>query len=187
MKRVYSFLSMAAVLAALIVVFGALERRYTPAWRVALMAYMEQGAAPSMPDQITVQMVDRASNPQNFRPHMGRPVPLDWQWTSVELPWPPEDLWCVLVKRGGDGRGRTGESKAHSVLFVGRHTDLLWRDGWVVHEGLAAPFTPQLEQDLSSLGCDLELDRFRQMEGGASASLQSARAVRYPATGMLNH
>jgi hypothetical protein len=62
------------------------------------------------------------------------------------LPYPPQDVWCVLL--AGDQSGRTGDL----LIFVALHQDL-YGAAWVVHEAGDAPFGSDLEADLREIGC----------------------------------
>jgi hypothetical protein len=69
----------------------------------------------------------------------------DWRW-EVRLPYPPDELVCVLL---------AGAQAQHQVVYVGHHTDTLWRVGWLVHQGPASPFPPDVAVELAALGCEL--------------------------------
>jgi len=64
------------------------------------------------------------------------------------LPFPPVDVWCVLLRQA---------DKAQRVVFVAEHHDLYNAD-WILHEPNAES-RPELNAILSSVGCDLVLDR----------------------------
>jgi hypothetical protein len=125
---------------------AALERQREPDWQAALNHYLAQ-REPST-QRLAVQHMTRASSPQHFQPEMGVAQRLDdWRWT-VQLPYPPDELVCVLL---------AGEEAQRQVVYVGHHTDTLWRVGWLVHQGPASPFPSDLAVDLAALGCDLGL------------------------------
>lgn len=78
----------------------------------------------------------------------------------VRLPYPPKEVVCVLLARDRQSAvGAMGE-RTHAVVFVAYHSDLLWNQGWVVHEGEGDPFAAPIREALESVGCDLDLDRF---------------------------
>jgi hypothetical protein len=58
------------------------------------------------------------------------------------LPYPPTDLWCVLLRRG---------SEPGVIVLLALHTDLYGAE-WVVHEGVAAPDGVGASL-LAALGC----------------------------------
>jgi hypothetical protein len=75
-------------------------------------------------------------------------------WSKEELrplPYPPEEVWCVLLERNAQAPG-------YGVAFVSLHQDLHNAD-WVVHEVGPDPFAPESLQVASDLGCDLQVDR----------------------------
>jgi hypothetical protein len=126
---------------------AALERQREPDWQAALNQYLAQRKPTTQ--RLAVQRMTRASSPQRFQPEMGVAQRLDdWRW-EVEVPYPPDELLCVLLAR------EEGHVEAQQVVYVGHHTDTLWRVGWLVHQGPASPFPPDLTVDLAALGCEL--------------------------------
>ena len=65
------------------------------------------------------------------------------------LPFPPEDLWCLIVA--------ADDGSAPQLVFVGLHGDM-YRAEWVVHEPARDPSGQTVAADLSSVGCDLKQD-----------------------------
>ena len=65
------------------------------------------------------------------------------------LPFPPEDLWCLLLAEDG--------GSAPQLVFVGLHGDM-YRAEWVVHEPAHGSAGQAVAADLSSVGCDLKPD-----------------------------
>jgi len=63
------------------------------------------------------------------------------------LPFPPQELWCVLLN---------GENKDR-VLFLAEYHQEPYYTEWVIHQGPQEPFSPELLDTLSAIGCDLEL------------------------------
>jgi hypothetical protein len=127
-----------------------------PDWETALNRYL---ASVRLPDEtIGVEAVVEASKPQNFTANMGKAAPVDWTWQIEEVPFPPTALRCVLLERvPSSAPGVAGKPK-RQVVFVGYHNDMLWRAGWLVHEGPQEPFGPELVADLDSIGCHLDLE-----------------------------
>jgi hypothetical protein len=61
------------------------------------------------------------------------------------LPFPPKDLWCVLLnEEGGNGR----------VVYLALHEDMYNAD-WIVHESAGTPLDVVLTARLAAVGCDL--------------------------------
>jgi len=89
---------------------------------------------------------------------MGRAVRNDRKWQIVQMPFPPTELRCALLeRRSRSAAGVMGEAK-RQVIYVGYHSDELWRSGWLVHEGPQESFAAQLLSDLDAIGCDLDLE-----------------------------
>jgi hypothetical protein len=61
------------------------------------------------------------------------------------LPFPPADLWCVLLDEVG-GKGR--------AVFLALHEDIYNAD-WIVHETSGAPGDAALTARLATVGCNL--------------------------------
>jgi hypothetical protein len=61
------------------------------------------------------------------------------------LPFPPADLWCVLLDEVG-GKGR--------AVFLALHEDMYNAD-WIVHETPGAPGDTELTARLATVGCNL--------------------------------
>ncbi len=75
---------------------------------------------------------------------------------SRPLPYPPIDLWCILLEQGDRG--------AQRVIYVALHEDLYTAD-WVVHE--PEQDRQALSADLARVGC---LSKTRQRLDGLRAS-----------------
>jgi hypothetical protein len=124
----------------------------------------------------TVQRTVRATKPGNLGSDAGYPTFGDSVYYQTEdgpagnekggampLPYPPKELWCVLLKQQNRATGRT----SYPIVFVGLHMDMYSAD-WIVHEGPGDPSTPGVLDSLSQLGCELGLDEAgpRQADGG---------------------
>jgi hypothetical protein len=156
MKRILVLAVPFVILVGVALTFIVLEGRRTPDWESVLDDYIAGSHAPG--ETIDVLAMVQARKPWNFTPSMGRAVRSDWKWQIVQLPFPPTELRCVLLeRRGGSATGATGEGK-RQVVYVGYHTDALWRLGWLVHEGPQGPFTAPLLADLEAIGCDLDVE-----------------------------
>lgn len=88
---------------------------------------------------------------------MGRAVRRGWAWQITQVSYPPEALQCVLVQGLRTSLTGAPEQPKRQVIYVGYHSDSLWREGWLVHEGPREPFTAELAADLQGIGCDLDL------------------------------
>lgn len=130
---------------------AALETQRTPDWQTALNRYLAENAA--QPAQ--VQTVAHADLPGQFTLELGSPVSDEWQWSIERLPFPPQELYCVLLQTPA-APGAAGESQAQ-VVYVGYLSDALYRTGWMVYAGPHHPFPAQLPLQLAAVGCDLPL------------------------------
>jgi hypothetical protein len=151
MKRIAILTIPFITLVSVLLTFAMLEAQRKPDWKVELDRYITS----KLPaETLTVKDVVVASHPENFNEAMGQPVRADWRWGVDELPYPPQALRCVLLERRNNSTGLT----QRQVVFVGYHTDTLWRVGWLVHEGPEEPFTPEMTSRLVTLGCALSLE-----------------------------
>ncbi|MBI5034901.1 MAG: hypothetical protein HZB51_30620 [Chloroflexi bacterium] len=66
---------------------------------------------------------------------------------STPIPFPPEDVWCILLK---------GDTPAEQIVFVTLHTSLYNAD-WLVHEPFAEPGSAEMKTILATIGCNLKL------------------------------
>ena len=71
------------------------------------------------------------------------------------LPYPPEDLWCVLLER--DGTFGPHLENRYDVAFVALHMDIHNAD-LMVHTGPQTLSDGEAEDLFATFGCQLELD-----------------------------
>lgn len=120
--------------------------------------------SPHALDEATVLSVERARQPWHFSRDMSYSVlgdsvyfqtdyPLTWKEGGgpSPLPFPPKELWCALLV----GKDKLTGERSYAVVFVGLHMDMYSGD-WMVHEGPTARSLPELEESLSTVGCDLK-------------------------------
>jgi len=157
MKKTIALTSPLVLLIFVVLTLAVLERRRGPDWQRELHEYIARSSSPS--ETITVQSVVEAREPWNFREAMGEAVRDDWRWTVTELPFPPLGVQCVLLERARGATTGAQEHRLRQVVFVGYHTDGLYRVGWVVHKGPQEPFARELHADLAMIGCELGLGR----------------------------
>ena len=69
------------------------------------------------------------------------------------LPFPPQEVWCVLLGREIDS-GDDATDTSPSVVFVALHLDMYNADE-IIHEAAQDPFSEQYASDLALLGCAL--------------------------------
>jgi hypothetical protein len=137
----------------------ALERQRTAEWARTLEQYFAQTHTAAI--DVEVQVTVSALQPWNFREGMGSAFldTNDWRWHIEQLPFPPDSLYCVLVKRIPTATANPIIEPARQLLYVAHHSDHLWRVGWIVHEGPTEPFTMEVANDIAALGCDPKLLR----------------------------
>src|SRR5687767_5268454 len=107
-----------------------LEAQLTPLWRLTLDRYLQTNK-PLM----SVQQVRRATLPSLLTPAYGQVVDYGsycypdekstlerYTWCDLVLPYPPLDVYCVLI----------GDTRDYQLLLVSRFADNMWRDDWVI-------------------------------------------------------
>jgi len=156
MRRIAALAIPSVALMVVAVGLAALETRRRPDWRMTLDEYIAHSASPS--ETVTVQSVAEAREPWNLRKGMWEAVPDDWTWTVDELPFPPLGVQCVLLERARRTDIGNEQGRLRQVVFVGYHTDGLYRVGWVVHSGPDGPLGQELQTRLAEIGCELDLE-----------------------------
>jgi hypothetical protein len=156
MKRTL-FATIALVAGIILIVALALVLRESPGrhvenWQTIVNAYIEhKGWAHTA----SVEQAIQADNPENFAQGIGLRTlaqgpyyvvdePFGGQNGSKPLPYPPEDVWCVLLKHP--------EGYPHRLIFAVYHVDLYSAE-WVIHEDELAPFNEQTQERVAQLGC----------------------------------
>ena len=137
-------------------------------------AALDQYLAYKNEPELRMQSADKASKPSSFHPEMSytsfgnsvfyqtdenyqeasseaEPTPISSISDLRPLPFPPEEVWCVLLGRGS-------QATSSGVVFVALHQDIHNAD-WVVHETAGDPFSPDSLNAASAIGCDLATDR----------------------------
>jgi hypothetical protein len=155
MSRATSWAVLAVIVVALGVAFIALETRRVPDRQVKLDAYLAGPAA--APGTWVIRSWDRASRPWNFYEGMGRIVSDDGVWRGIDRPYPPRDVVCALVERGGNTWSPSRSTQ--QLLFVAYYDDRLYRHGWVVYRVPGDGLTQAERRNLDAIGCELELRR----------------------------
>ena len=141
------------VLGATIVAVIVLETLRTPDWQVELDAYV---ATQTVTGTRTVQSVAEAERPWLFEAAMGQVVRQEWTTFVEEIPYPPQKVRCVLLAQRNPPPG--AKTSARRIVYVTYHSDALWHQGWLVHQGTREPFPPEAREDLETIGCELSLD-----------------------------
>jgi hypothetical protein len=153
-KRTVALMIPVAALIAAIATFAVLEAQRPPNWQFELNRYLESTASPS--ETVTVKSVVPAQQPQNFTPDMASAVLTGWEWKSISIP-PPRDIQCVLLERTRHSTATAEVLRLQEVVLVGFHSDLMWHEGWIVHELTSDLSTPKSQEILTALGCNLGL------------------------------
>jgi hypothetical protein len=131
-------------------------------WRTELEKYVRYKSS-----FIAVQVVTQASKPWYFKRNMshttfGEGAFADYNYEGRRqgyrrIPFPPEEVWCVLLRETRSLANDARVETSHAVIFVGYHLDL-YHAGWVVHEGETEPFSSKFIEDISRIGCNLSLE-----------------------------
>lgn len=114
--------------------------------------------------EVTIHHAVRARRPWNFAEKMSHLVlgdsvyyqtdqPLTWKQASgpMPLPYPPKELWCILVEERDAGSGEL----TPTALFVALHMDMYSAD-WLVHTAPKGLAPSELAGILNWLGCVVE-------------------------------
>jgi hypothetical protein len=117
------------------------------------------------PEIAAVRLAERAKKPWNFRQGMSHAVfgggvhfQADRGRTGgLPLPFPPRELWCVVLEREDNSTDNSRSGASYAVVFVGLHMSMYEAD-WMVHEGDGDLSSPEFRRTLSMIGCDMGLD-----------------------------
>jgi hypothetical protein len=74
-----------------------------------------------------------------------------------QLPYPPEEVWCVLLERGADVTAGQSPTPSYDLVVVALHRSLYEAD-WTVHIPREALPIGTTAKALAAIGCDLGLD-----------------------------
>jgi len=141
------------------------ERKRPPDWRVELNDYIRYDQS-RFAGGTRVQAITAARKPWNFSPEMSKLVfgksvfrtDNNYDGTpggSIDLPYPPEQVWCVLLSRSD----RFSQNSTNEIVFVAHHNDQVWWRDWVVHQGAAVQADPEFKQNIALIGCDELLEQ----------------------------
>jgi hypothetical protein len=165
MKKSFYLIIPVLVPGILLVIMQALGSRQPPAWEPALLAYIAyQKSQAFHPVTIRLISASHASRPWNYQRDIPEIVfgtnnyyrtdqPAVSEGGGMPLPYPPQDLWCLLV----EVHPAAFASAKYQVLFAAEHLDL-YNAAWVIHAPLSALSDPGLRQKLDRIGCN-RLDR----------------------------
>jgi hypothetical protein len=81
----------------------------------------------------------------------------------LPVPFPPKELWCVLLQQGGAEPGQ----QSYRVVLVGLHMDMYNAD-WLIHVLPGSASDPGVWGRLSQIGCNLGLDEMGPRPPGDS-------------------
>ncbi|NBD34827.1 MAG: hypothetical protein GVY30_02360 [Chloroflexi bacterium] len=155
MKKFIALMLPWLVLGATLVAVVVLETLRTPDWRAELKAYV---ATQAVTGTLAVQSVAEAERPWHFEAAMGELMRQEWTtWGTVEeIPYPPQRVRCVLLAQRHPPPG--AKTTARQIVYVAYHSDTLWHQGWLIHQGAREPFPSGVWKDLDTIGCELPLD-----------------------------
>jgi hypothetical protein len=146
-------------------VFAVYESRRTPEWRVELNRYTAvQDATEAR--TTTVLAATKARQPWNLTRDARTVVYGDSAHYitdagyggqsagsgTIPLPYPPEEVWCALLKQERTSTGTSEVRVAYDVVLVALHQDLYNAD-WVVHAGIGDPSGQRAAELLPLVGC----------------------------------
>ena len=154
MKRILLAIAALLVSVGLIAVwFKATEKGADrrPGWQIALEDYIAYRAA-EVGEQLSVVEVVPADQPSNFTKDINLLT-----YGGAPIPYPPVEVWCVILKQDYPKDRRSGED-TYRLVFVNLHMDALYIAEWIVHIGENTPFPLPFRQLVASLECDLDLD-----------------------------
>lgn len=152
MKRIISLIISLFILVAIAVATTISEARRPPDWQPELERYLIGQTTPSS-GVLRLQSAVRASRPWQFSQDMiGRKTPN----TGKYLPFPPAEVWCILLEQDRSLTGDATQLGAYTVVFAARHETVHFTY-WVIYEGASFPSTPTFQENLSRLGCELKL------------------------------
>lgn len=153
MKRMIAIFIPLLVLIGVSGLITVLEAQQAPLWQVELDNYINQHRSPQ--EIIEIHTVVRATRPWNYDASMGIPTSNEWPWGIEEIPYPPTKLRCVILERTNN---RDGQSSEQQIIYIGYHDDNVWRSGWLLYEGYHGLNSPELANNLNSVGCNLKTE-----------------------------
>jgi len=174
MKRAITVVVVLLVPAALVGLIVSRQARLPPEWQAGLDEYVDHLEARSS-GPVDVRTVVQARDPTRFGRDMSRAVTgesvifqTDYDYTGEAdsggarpLPFPPEEVWCVLLERDLSALDGVTSDTGYAVLFVALHQDM-YNAEWMIHWGTDDVFAPDFRERLSEIGCELELERLAQ-------------------------
>jgi len=139
-----TFVALVVVVAVAMGTITVLEQRRAQDWETVLRAYVRDQPGTKA---VTVLATAKAVNPAAFAAEMGEPDRgSSGIWAGVDLTYPPTDVYCAILDRGG----------THQLVFVTRHSDGLYRTGWIVHRGPIMLTPADFAEQTEALGCALQ-------------------------------
>ena len=160
-----------------------LGHEYTPDWKIELDQYLAYKSK-LLASTLDIERVYHANQPWNFKPDMSSVAYgesgifrtdygytnhqadylLKWQFpisdtgggeSRIPIPYPPEEVWCILLKQKPNHENIPIESKDNFVVFVALYKEL-YNSDWVIHESKYDFSSSSLENTLSTIGCKLD-------------------------------
>jgi hypothetical protein len=132
-------------LATLLIVLVVAEAERPAEWEVQLSEYLTHRNA-VQPGTVRLEQITQATKPWNYSPEMGHAV-FGNDFNSETLPFPPEQIRCVLLENR--------QTQDEEVIFLAYHSDQLWNMDWVVHKPTVALSDPRLVEFMQMIGCSL--------------------------------
>jgi hypothetical protein len=133
------------------------ERAISPTRFDRALSRVSYGTGTYYQTQVTYPAVALAPTDQQVIHRAATPMPTGVKFFAATagrpLPYPPDDVWCVLLTQAQD----PVELSQDLLAFVALHIDL-YNAEWVVHETGIAPFGGEILGGLHAIGCDGVLD-----------------------------
>ena len=127
--------------------------RRVAGWQTAVDAYITHKGGVDVLDAVEARAPEHFTQATDLHTYAPGPYyvvddPLGEHNGSKPLPYPPEDVRCVLLQES--------DTETHQLIFAAYHVDLYSAE-WVIHEDGHAPFSQATHNLLAQLGCALDL------------------------------
>jgi hypothetical protein len=143
------------ILLGTIAVVYVLEEQRTPAYQVVLQQYLAR--AQSTFGTVRVRDLVEAQHPENFRAGMAEPSISDSNLLTDHLPYPPDQLYCVLIEYTATRSLSQGNRPVGQIVFLAFFDDGLWRQGWMVEEGPKGFVDELIAPKIVQIGCPFKV------------------------------
>jgi hypothetical protein len=146
MRKVISFLIPLLLLSLIGIIIAALEAKRQPDWQPELETYLVNKSA-SAAVRLQIESSVKASLPWHLKQ--------DFIKGSPFRPFPPAEVWCILLQQSPQIADNTPIVSPYTVVFAVRHDDVHFTY-WKIYEGAVDPTSPTFQESLHFIGCDLK-------------------------------